>query len=91
MTAQPRVPVEATSWCIDSLSLRHWDQSGVILQKAHRVRETTQYRHPVHMPLCGAQVAHSVATCVEAPPGWPACRHCARKLSPVTIPAVYFD
>jgi hypothetical protein len=89
---QPTVPPEALSWCIDGLSLRQWQNRGRVLVKAHRVTEATdRYGQAFHKPICGAPVPHVSIECVSPPVGWPACRHCSRKLVQAgVIPAVYF-
>lgn len=79
MSEQPRVEPEAPSWCISSVSADAWRDRGLVLQKAHRVAVKERHFGPVHLPVCGAQVRHYEQHCTEAPPGWPACRHCQRK------------
>ena len=88
---QPAVQPESVSWCIDQIALRGWDYEGIVLSKAHRIREKEVRPGWIqHIPICGAPVSHLANRCIAAPEKWPACRHCAKKLSPVSIPKVFF-
>lgn len=88
-TEQPLVPPEALSWCISDFSKKAWTYNGAVLQKAHRVKEVEKWGRKWHYPLCGAWMHHMADDCSSVP-GWPACRHCAKKLSSAgTIPEVF--
>ena len=90
-SAQPRVPAEAISWCITQTAIDAWERRGQVLQKAHRIREKPTSYGSIHSPLCGASaVEHFEARCAEAPRDWPACRKCAKKPVPFTLPEVFY-
>jgi len=92
-TPQPRVPPESPSWCIDAFALAHYERTGEIVQKAHRVKDARprwRFRPGTfHQPVCGASVEHIAGQCAPAPAFWPACRHCWRRADSDDVPAVF--
>lgn len=82
------VEPEAITWEINATTLRMWQENGVVLMKAHRVKEVESFGRPAHASLCGVP-GHLASACELAPEGWPKCKKCAGKLG-TGIPAVYW-
>ena len=72
---------EAVSWCVDSRMVDVYQREGEYGTKAHRV-------NALHLPVCGAPVAHIVDHCSSAPVGWPQCKKCSKKPG-LSVPAVF--
>lgn len=80
---------EAISWHISDILLDGWNNGGVVLGKAHRIKEFKVGDRAIHRPVCGAQIAHWDTHCQIAPGGWPKCLKCAKKTNLEPIPEVF--
>ena len=97
MTQRQLVEHEAISWHICHLTLQSWEADRFPMTKAHLIREEpSQYQWPDtgeviwnHQPICGAPVAHWDRYCALAPEGFPKCKKCSKKPSPIGIPDAF--
>ena len=82
---------EMFTWRIDDFSLRMWKSKGLLLMKAHRMKEVVDnLGRTWKMPRCGAPVGYLSKSDEAAPPGWPQCKKCSKLPGP-QIPRVFMD